>query len=41
VLSDIIMNVWARKVVEKGKGKIMYLCRYVDDCFGIWEGSKE
>jgi hypothetical protein len=40
VLADIIMNKWECEVLEKGGDRLMLFCRYVDDCLGIWKGTK-
>jgi len=42
VLADLIMNYWKLMVVvmEKGKDRLLLFCRYVDDCLGIWKGSR-
>jgi hypothetical protein len=41
VMADLVMNEWEKLVIEKGKDKLLAFCRYVDDCFGVWKGTRE
>jgi len=40
VLAEIVMNEWEKKVRLKGGDKLVFFSRYVDDCLGIWKGTK-
>jgi hypothetical protein len=40
VLENIVMNEWEKKVIEKGGESLIMFCRYVDDCLGIWKGTR-
>jgi hypothetical protein len=40
VMANIVMNEWEKSVIEKGKENLLVFCRYVDDCFGIWKGTR-
>lgn len=40
VLSEIVMNKWEEKVWKEGGDQLLMFCRYVDDCLGLWKGTR-